>query len=108
MLSDLPSGRASFQQKLNSNRVLLALNSVHYRPANNDPTGAKRVQPSVNPLSSPIEGTDVLLALAHRNLLDAPSTPAAAEVSDCGHPIMTQPSLTPDPVTSLEGQGLDR
>ena len=39
------------------------------------PYGAKRVQPPVSPLSSPTEGTDVLLALAHRNLLDAPTPP---------------------------------
>ena len=117
VLSDFPSGRASFQQKLNSNHVLLGMNSVHYTPANNDPMGQRGCNPlwthwvaPLNPLSSPIEGTDVLLALAHRNLLDAPSpaTRCPAEVSDCGHPIMTQLSLTPDPVTSLEGQCLDR
>lgn len=80
MLNDLHSGRVSFQQKLNSNHALLAMNSVHYTPANNDPTGAKRVQPPVNPLSSPIEGTDVLLALAHRNLLDSPPHPRSQTV----------------------------
>lgn len=68
------------------------------------PYRAKRVQPSVNPLSSPIEGTDVLLASGPQNLLDdlPPRLPLRSQ--DCGHPIMTQPSLTPDPVTSLEGQ----
>lgn len=84
MLNDLPRGRASFQQSLNSSHTLPAMNSVHYKAASSEPCRGREGAAPCDPVSSPSEGTDVLFALVQaRNLLDP-------QVEDSGHPIITQ------------------